>query len=348
MIASMATSDQSGLDLPPGETIPLLSVSQPHAPKRRKVRLAPKHMAITSMPYKKPDITVDKWVRKNGPETVTWQAGTGQDENGETVSIGLPYGMMARLIGIWCASEAYRTRSRKLVLGDNLADFMEQIGIEREQQSGGARGNITQVREQADKLFSSHISVRVEAARDGSRPLEHHQTSVAVGHTLWLKQSETRRRKTQIDQMDMLESTVILSQEYYDMAIKNPVPVDANTIRKLRGDARGSAMAFDLYVWLTRRMSYEEEFRLVSWNATMLQFGSTVTPTSSRQAIRKYKLALTNALECVLDAYPKANARIVEKGILVGPGGTDVPPKGWNENNGLEEQWYEENGHPPF
>ncbi|WP_069164547.1 replication protein RepA [Nocardia altamirensis] len=345
MIASMAPSNQSALDLPPGETVPLQSVSQPPAPKKRKVRLAPKHMAITSMPYNKPDITVEKWVRKNGPETVTWQAGTGQDENGETVSIGLPYGMMARLIGIWCASEAYRTKSRELELGGNLAEFMEQIGIEREQQSGGVRGNIGVVREQADKLFSSSMSVRVEAARDGSRPLEHQLTSVAVGHTLWLTQSETRGRKSQIEQTESRKSTVTLSQEYYDMAIKNPVPVDANTIRKLRGDARGSAMAFDLYVWLTRRMSYEEEYRLVSWNATMSQFGSTVTPTSSRQAIRKYRLALTSALDRVLDAYPKANARIVEKGILVGPGATDVPPKGWNDRNGLEEQWYEENGH---
>ncbi|WP_157181974.1 hypothetical protein [Nocardia testacea] len=74
----------------------------------------------------------------------------------------------------------------------------------------------------------------------------------------------------------------------------------------------------------------------------------TVTPNSGRQAIRKYKLSLTSALKCVLDAYPKANARIVEKGFPVGPGGTDGPPRGWNEKNRLEEQWYEENGHSLF
>ncbi len=42
-------------------------------------------------------------------------------------SVGLPYGMVPRLLIAWVTTEAVRIRERELVLGESLSGFMSEL-----------------------------------------------------------------------------------------------------------------------------------------------------------------------------------------------------------------------------
>ena len=75
-------------------------------------------IALCSLPRSNPG-NRSKYVRRNGPYTLGMTAG---------INAKLPYGNLPRLILAWVCSEAVRTQSRVLVLGDSLSDFMRTLG----------------------------------------------------------------------------------------------------------------------------------------------------------------------------------------------------------------------------
>ena len=60
----------------------------------------------------------------------------------------LPYGTLPRLLMAWGSTEAVRTQSRELVLGDSLSEFMRTLGIYN---SGGHPK--TRLKNQMQRLF---------------------------------------------------------------------------------------------------------------------------------------------------------------------------------------------------
>ena len=71
-------------------------------------------LALCSLPRTNPG---DRWkyVRRNGPYELIMISG------GKTK---LPYGNLPRLLLAWVSTEAVRTGSRVLILGDSLCEFM--------------------------------------------------------------------------------------------------------------------------------------------------------------------------------------------------------------------------------
>ena len=71
-------------------------------------------LALCSLPRTNPG---DRWkyVRRNGPYELIMISG------GKTK---LPYGNLPRLLLAWVSTEAVRTGSRVLILGDSLSEFM--------------------------------------------------------------------------------------------------------------------------------------------------------------------------------------------------------------------------------
>ena len=64
---------------------------------------------------------------------------------------GLPYGHYPRLLLSWATTEAVRTKSREIMLGDSLRDFMERLGI-----SPGGRQAVI-LKGHMRRLFTSDI-----------------------------------------------------------------------------------------------------------------------------------------------------------------------------------------------
>ena len=134
-----------------------------------------------------------EWSRKNGKISLYMQAGP---------RTSLPYGVYPRLVFAWIVTEAYRTKSRKLVLGDSLSDFMDQLGLSP---TGGRWGSITQLREQMQRLFAA----RIMAYRDEDGAGE-------IGMAMqFANRWELWWTPRQPDQRELWESTVTLGEDFY-------------------------------------------------------------------------------------------------------------------------------------
>lgn len=59
--------------------------------------------------------------------------------------IGLPYGVIPRLLLAWLTTEALRLKQREIILDNNLSNFLSDLGLIS---SGGRWGTITRLKEQ--------------------------------------------------------------------------------------------------------------------------------------------------------------------------------------------------------
>ena len=84
-------------------------------------------LALCELPRTNPGKRL-QFKRVNGPYTLYMVAGGGNK---------LPYGTLPRLLLAWVCTEAVRTQSRELVLGDSFAAFMRKLGME--DRGGGGR-----------------------------------------------------------------------------------------------------------------------------------------------------------------------------------------------------------------
>ena len=116
-------------------------------------------MALCSLPRTNPG-NQHQYKRVNGPYKLIMIAG------GDSK---LPFGNLPRLILAWVSTEAVRTQSRVLVLGDSLSEFMRELGI----YSTSGRGHI-RLRNQMRRLFQCHVQFGLRArARRTVRFLGH-------------------------------------------------------------------------------------------------------------------------------------------------------------------------------
>src|SRR4051812_24755126 len=94
--------------------------------RKDEIVLMARELVLVTLPHKDPG-NVPAWVRKNGNISLVVQPGTKKDPKTESrVSVGYPYGSIARLILYWIVTETRRTEEAKLWLGKSLADFMRK------------------------------------------------------------------------------------------------------------------------------------------------------------------------------------------------------------------------------
>jgi hypothetical protein len=199
----------------------------------------------TMMPHSAQE--AQEWSRKNGKVSLYMQAGP---------RMGLPYGVYPRLVFAWIVTEACRTGSRTLVLGDSLSGFMEQLGLNP---TGGRWGTITQLREQMQRLFAA----RIMAYRDEEGGESGMAMQFANRWELWWAPRSP-------DQGELWESTVTLGEDFFSEITRSPYPIDLRILRALTR----SPLGIDLYTWLTYRVSYLKKPTEISWRQLHDQFGS--------------------------------------------------------------------------
>lgn len=164
----------------------------------------------------------------------------------------LPYGSIPRVLLAFVGTEAVRTQSREIYLGQNLSEFLpDKLHM---QVTGGARGTIGAVREQAWRLFTCTVSITAEINQVDEHRKRLSKMLIAEDIELWW----TSKAK---NQASLWESRLELSQKFFNYVIDKPVPIDWEAVRQLRR----SPLALDLYFWLTHRMSYLRQQTTVSW-----------------------------------------------------------------------------------
>ncbi|MEI7589725.1 MAG: replication protein RepA [Deltaproteobacteria bacterium] len=214
--------------------------------------------------------------------------------------IGLPFGVIPRLLLAWMTTEAVKTKSRELELGDSMSGFMRRLGLLR---SGGVRGDITRLKDQSYRLFSSVIT----ATYTNGSEIAFHKRSVADDAHFWWE-------KNTLNQTGLWKSTVTLSEHFFNEVIDRPVPIDMRAIEVLKQ----SSLALDIYVWLTYRVSYMKLPTTIPWSSLALQFGSDYA------RLRDFKEAFINELKKVILIYPDVRLDALDDCLMIKPSLTHI------------------------
>ena len=241
-------------------------------------------MVQATLPHKK--AAGNEFSRKNGNYTLTLLAPS---------KIGLPYGTVPRLLLAWLTTEAVRTKSRELELGDSLSGFMRELGLVP---TGGRWGSIGRVKDQARRLFSCTVSATYDDAAKHA-DMGYRLTDKSL---LWWDTKDP-------DQAGLWQSTVTLSEAFFNEVVSRPIPVDMRALKALKR----SPLALDAYCWLTYRASYAKRPSVIPWSALALQFGSDYAE------LRFFKRAFLAELRKVITVYGGVQVEATDEGLLVKP-----------------------------
>ena len=248
-------------------------------------------MVMTTLPHSKPDEMF--FQRKNGLFTLSMTANP---------KYGLPYGALPRILLAWLATEAVRRKSLVLELGETLSAFLRALNLSRQ---GGARGDITRLREQMLRLFTSHISYNYQDSKNGYAKGENFL--IARSYELWWNPLETKSNNV------LSKSCITLSRDFFEELVETPVPVDIRVLQALRR----SPLQMDIYQWLTYRFSYFKQGKTISWSILKNQFGSDYADNA--HGLRNFKAKFLDALNTVLTVYSTANVQVQNDGLKLYP-----------------------------
>ncbi len=211
----------------------LLRVQDQTALERGDVGYMARALVLATLPHKK--TTEPFYKRSNGNFHL--------ELSQNTAKVGLPYGSVPRLLLAFMATQAVKTQSPEINLGDNLSQFLAALGLSR---TGGRWGNITRVKDQMRRLaFCSMNLSRVEVDENGTTETFKNLQIARSGSFHWAKDP---------NQQDLWDSTVVLSDDFYLEIINHPVPLDMAILSALKQ----SPLALDIYSWLTYRTSYQK------------------------------------------------------------------------------------------
>lgn len=271
-----------------------LAIEAESAMDADKIGFMCRALTQATMPHKKTG--GNEFTRRNGNFRMTIMAPS---------EVGLPYGTIPRLLMIWVATEAVTSRSKTLVLGTSLSAFMHDIDLDV---TGGRWGSIPRLKEQMKRLFSSTIIARYDDP-------EHTSTKVfpvVESSDLWWSPQKP-------GQAAIWDSTLTLSDTFFEEIISNPVPVDLRAIAALKK----SPLALDIYVWLTYRVSYLKGSTAIPWALLQAQFGAGYPSTP--RGLRNFKASFLAALKKVHVVYPAVNVADSKNGLLLTQSKTHIP-----------------------
>lgn len=268
-------------------------------PDKIEAAFIARQLVQATLPHKNPG-NVPLWSRTNGNLTLGIQAGM----NIETrKSYGYPYGTIPRLLLFWLTTEAVRTKNPRLELGNNLASFMRQLGLDPSRRGKGS--DAVRLRDQMQRLFKATISFhqkREEGGRKGEAWLD---MKVAPEGVLWWDERQP-------DQPTLWGSWIELSKQFFNAITAAPVPVDMRALKALKN----SPLALDLYSWATYTAYQTQktgQSRFVSWELLHQQLGGDYNRIDNFQAKAKA-------------AFRKIKAVYSELGMEYEKGGVKVLP----------------------
>src|SRR5262249_52989765 len=126
-----------------------LAIELEEAQKAGALGFMARAMIQATLPHSR--VEGNEFVRKNGAYTLAMWS-----------HAGLPFGSIPRLLPSWLATQAVRTQSRELLLGDTLSGFMRELAMVP---TGGRWGSVTRLKEQTKRLFSATVSCAYDDAQ---------------------------------------------------------------------------------------------------------------------------------------------------------------------------------------
>lgn len=246
--------------------------------------------AQTSLPNKDPGQSA-MWYRQNGDTTLSIQPAALVDREGNPY-VGYPYGMTPRYLMIWMATEAVRTSSRTLDMGDNLSQFMKKLELSS---TGGKNGSIRHLNDQMVRLFGSTLTINRYTETDSERVVSGEKMSVASKWNLFFSKNDP-------DSTPLFNSELTLTEEFYRTLEGQSIPIDMHAIRGLKSKNAGP-LALDIYIWLCARLPRIPRNKPVHipWELLHKQFGSDI------KQLKHFRPRFLQRLKYVKYVYQDAN-----------------------------------------
>ena len=267
---------------------------------RSSFRASPTHFHLGSDPSHIKDCRILKRVK--GPYTLYMTAGGGNR---------LPCGNLPRLLMAWVSTEAVRTRSRELVLGRSLSEFMRKLGLESG--GGGAWGARTRLRNQMRRLFRCMVSLIYEDERGDASV----SSLVADRTEFWWNPKRP-------DDSSLWDSRIRLGEDFFNEIIRCPVPLDMNILRALKR----SSLGLDLYMWLTYRTFALKKPVKLPWRDLYRQFGVNPARANNKRVVGNFRTDCLRELKKIDEAWSGLNYELARGALIVAPSIPTVPPVG--------------------
>lgn len=271
---------------------------------RAPIALLARPLVQATLPHRDPH--VDVWRRHDGDARLVISAGRDLAGN----SLGLPYGSIPRMLLYWLTTEAVRTQSRKLVLGDRMSQFLDKVGYNAET-GRGKRGDATRIRAQMERLFEAQISfgeVIHEHGADGYRRVN---MTVTTSSEIWWHRNP--------DQGGLFPSWIVLGEKFFSALIANPVPLDLETLRALKG----SPLALDVYGWCSFnafRARNSGQPQWLTWGKLAQALGAEYTRP------RDFQRAVGQALRKIQQHYRGLKLELRDDRIVILPASATAVP----------------------
>ena len=253
------------------------------------------------LPYRDPGEGVREWERIQRSVSLRIEAGTILDPKSKHfVKVGLPYGEKPRLVLIHLSTEAVRTGSPIIDVGDSMTAYVKSLGIDPNGR------NINTLKEQLTRLAAARVQLGVF---QGEHALQV-DTKFVKAFDIWFPKDERQRV--------LWPTTVRLSDEYFTSLKDHAVPLDHRAVAALAH----SAMSLDLYCWLAQRLFRINDRKsvLVPWPALQDQFGSGFA------RLRKFREKFLPMLRSVLAVYPDAQVEADGRGLMLRQSRPPVSP----------------------
>jgi len=218
---------------------------------------------------------------------------------------GLPYGVPARLLTIYCASEAIRTKSPEVYLGNSVHDFLRRLDVPI---TRGDRGSLRVYANQLLKLIHCTLTID-ENIKDasGRTGLHIRQALFAEEARLWWD-DETHG----VGQ----GSSLVLSSVLFHSILDRSAPLSTHAIKQLRK----SPMDLDVYAWLVHRLYHLSKPSTVTWTQLSAQFGHGYSE------LRKFRRFFIDSLKRVQAVYPEAKLKVADAGVVLLPSKPHLAP----------------------
>lgn len=263
-----------------------------------------RQLVQATLPHSDPG-NVPIWRRSNGALTLTIRPH--YDRDGRAA---YPHGTVPRLLLFWMTAEAVKTQSRRLELGDTLAEFMREIGMNPDNGSVGAkRSDARRLRDQMHRLFRSIVSFDYsDETRAGWLDMP-----IAPSGEFWWDHRQP-------DHPTLWGSWIELGERFYEALIAAPVPVDRRALAALKR----SPLHLDLYSWAVYRtytVSQAGKPARISYQQLQQQLGANYSE------LRDFKKAFRSALEKVQAIYPALRVDDADGGIIVKPAESAIPKR---------------------
>ena len=253
-------------------------------------------MALCSLPRTNPGNRL-QYKRVNGPYKLVMVAGADNK---------LPYGNLPRLLLAWVSTEAVRTQSRVLILGDSLSEFMRTLGV-----YSSAGGVANRLRNQMDRLFNAHVSMIYEDER-----------GKATVNSLIAHRTEFWWNPKRPDERVLWESKIELGEDFFNEIIQHPVPLDMNALTALKR----SSLGLDLYLWLVYRTFPLRASQRITWRQVYRQFGVDPARASDRVTVRNFQREVLRELKKIKLAWPGLNYTTAPGVLILHPSIPAIAP----------------------